>query len=167
MEAARLLVSRGIALRVVVIGGTTGASDPSNKAFLQSLHNLIGTAGLEQRFHWTGTLSDHDVSQAISACDLMVQPYTEGSSTRHGSLTACLDHGCATITSTPVSESWLDPGVPTVPPLDFLALAESIASLTANTSERAAAAAAARASAAHRSWERIADLHASLYAGAA
>ena len=167
VEAARLLKSRGTDLRIVIIGGTPGASDRSNAAFLQSLQSAIRTAGLEDRVHWTGALSDREVSQALSACDLMVQPYTEGASTRHGSLMACLDHGCATITSTPLSEGWLDPGVPTVPPLDFLALASSLACLAASPEKRAAAAAAARSSAADRSWERIADQHAALYAAAA
>lgn len=166
VEAARLLKTRGTNLRIVIIGGTVGASDHSNAAFLQSLRNAIRTAGLENRVHWTGALSDREASRSISACDLMVQPYTEGASTRHGSLMACLDHGCATITSTPLSDGWLDPGVPTVPPLDFMALAARIACLAASPEKRAVAAAAARVSAADRSWERIADLHAALYAAA-
>lgn len=166
VEAARLLKSRGTDLRIVIIGGTPGTSDRSNAAFLQSLQNAIRTAGLEDRVHWTGALSDREVSRALSTCDLMVQPYTEGASTRHGSLMACLDHGCATITSTPLSDDWLAPGVPTVPPLDFLALASRIACLAASPEKRAAAAAAARTSAADRSWERIANQHAALYAAA-
>ena len=167
VEATRLL-KKGTDLRIVIIGGTPGASDRSNAAFLQSLQGAIRSAGLEDRVHWTGALSDQEVSRALSACDLMVQPYTEGASTRHGSLMACLDHGCATITSTPLSEQLAGPGgTDRAAPGTSWPWQSRIACLAASPEKRAAAAAAARTSAADRSWERIADQHAALYAAAA
>jgi glycosyltransferase involved in cell wall biosynthesis len=55
---------------------------------------LLGRcARLEGRLQAIGALSDHDVSAHISACDLMLQPYPDGISTRRTSAMAGLAHG--------------------------------------------------------------------------
>jgi glycosyltransferase involved in cell wall biosynthesis len=48
----------------------------------------------------TGVLSAHDTSIRISACDLMIQPYPDGISTRRTSAMAALSHGRALLTTT-------------------------------------------------------------------
>jgi glycosyltransferase involved in cell wall biosynthesis len=47
----------------------------------------------------TGYLSLSDISLHISACDVMVQPFPDGVTTRRGSVMAALSHGRATITT--------------------------------------------------------------------
>jgi hypothetical protein len=48
---------------------------------------------LRNRIYPTGSLSSAEVSAHISACDVMVQPYPDGVSSRRGSLMAPLSHG--------------------------------------------------------------------------
>jgi hypothetical protein len=48
---------------------------------------------LQDRIHATGSLSAGEVSSHISACDMMIQPYPDGVSSRRGSLMAALSHG--------------------------------------------------------------------------
>lgn len=163
VEALRLLRHRGVNAHLLIIGGDPGTSDRSNLAFLTSIHNLIRTADLESRVTWTGPLPPETVSHALSACDLMALPYTEGASTRHGSLIACLEHGCVTITTIPQDAAMLEPGVPIVPRRSFEALADTIESLIHSPDRQATARTAALASVAERSWDVIADRHLELY----
>ena len=51
------------------------------------------------RIHATGTLGSRELSLCLQACDLMVQPYSEGVSTRRTTVMAALAHGVATITT--------------------------------------------------------------------
>jgi Glycosyl transferases group 1 len=51
------------------------------------------------RIHSTGSLSSREVSLQISACDLMLQPYPDGASTRRGGLMAALSHGKPIVTT--------------------------------------------------------------------
>jgi glycosyltransferase involved in cell wall biosynthesis len=55
---------------------------------------------LSQRIHAPGQLDSADVSRHLSACDLLIQPYPDGVSTRRTSMMAGLAHGLAIITTT-------------------------------------------------------------------
>jgi len=48
---------------------------------------------LADRIHATGALGAEDLSRHLSACDVMVQPYSDGITSRRGTLMACLAHG--------------------------------------------------------------------------
>ncbi len=90
------------AAHLVFIGGQTGSSDSgSNRAFLEQLHDQINSLGLEGRVHWSGFLSDRDVSIYLNAADLMVMPYRDGVSLRRGTLMAALAHGRPLVTTAP------------------------------------------------------------------
>lgn len=52
-----------------------------------------------ERIAATGVLGAAEASCAISACDLMMQPYPDGATTRRGSLIAALAHGRAIVTT--------------------------------------------------------------------
>ena len=54
---------------------------------------------LNGRLTATGTLPPADVSRHLQACDLMIQTYPDGVSSRRTSLMAALAHGVATVTS--------------------------------------------------------------------
>lgn len=163
VEALRLLHQRGLPARLVVIGGTPGTSDPANRAFRAGILNLIRTAGLEAHVTWTGALPPDAISRALTGCDMLVLPFVEGANARHGSLIACLEHGCVTVTTMPQDESLLAPGVPVVPRLSFAALADRIADLVQSPGLRRTARQAALASSCHRSWDTIAARHLQLY----
>lgn len=65
---------------------------------------------LAARVHATGSISAADVSRHISACDLMLQPYPDGVSSRRTSIMAALSHARAVATTTgPLTEPlWSD-----------------------------------------------------------
>lgn len=54
---------------------------------------------LAARIHASGALTDRDASTHISSCDLMLQPYPDGISTRRGSAMVGLAHGRAIVTT--------------------------------------------------------------------
>jgi hypothetical protein len=54
---------------------------------------------LRGRIHSTDSLSGADVSSHVSACDVMLQPYPDGASSRRGGLMAALSHGKPIVTT--------------------------------------------------------------------
>jgi glycosyltransferase involved in cell wall biosynthesis len=60
---------------------------------------IAAQPGLASFIHATGALSPGDLSTQLSACDLMVQPYPDGISTRRTSAMACLSHALPVVTT--------------------------------------------------------------------
>jgi glycosyltransferase involved in cell wall biosynthesis len=54
---------------------------------------------LAQRIHASGQLTPSEVSMHISACDVLLQPYPDGITTRRTSAMAALAHGRAVVTN--------------------------------------------------------------------
>lgn len=119
---------------LVFIGGQTGSSDPhNNQAFGVQLQQMGEALSINGRIHFTGFLSDQQVSTYLRAVDMMVMPYRDGVSLRRGTLMAALAHGCPLITTHPAMPTpelvhgqnvWL------VPPGDVVALAQAIQIVT-------------------------------------
>ena len=86
---------------VVFIGGQTGSSDQTNKAFVSKVRELIEKENLTDRVHWTGFMADNRVSTFLEAADLVVMPYRDGVSLRRGTLMATLAQGCTLVTTSP------------------------------------------------------------------
>jgi glycosyltransferase involved in cell wall biosynthesis len=97
------------------------------------------------RIHHTGPLSPVDVAAAIRACDIMVQPYPDGITTRRTSVMAALANGIATVsTAGALTEAvWRASGAVALAP-DTLATAAKVISLLERSHERAALADAGR-----------------------
>ncbi len=95
------LVQSGFPARLLMIGDRVGASDPTNHAYLQEVETLAQTLGVADHIQWTGFLPDAEVSLALTACDVMLLPFTDGASLRRGSLMAALAQGCPIVTTTP------------------------------------------------------------------
>jgi glycosyltransferase involved in cell wall biosynthesis len=96
------LARLGEQTHLVFIGGRTGDSDPhNNQAFYNHLDGLIGELDLNGRVHWTGFVSDEEVSAYLQAADLMVMPYRDGVSLRRGTFMAALAHGRPLLTTPP------------------------------------------------------------------
>ena len=91
------------------------------------------------RVQATGTLPAEELSRAVSTCDLMVQPYADGASTRRTSLMTALAHGRAVITNSGIATEplWAETrAVALVPAGDLDRMRVMIAQLLANTARR-------------------------------
>jgi glycosyltransferase involved in cell wall biosynthesis len=70
---------------------------------------LNGNPSLKYRVVATGVLGNDEVSVAISSCDVIVQPYSEGVSSRRTSMMAALQHARAVVTTAgPFTEPFWD-----------------------------------------------------------
>lgn len=116
VRALASLRKAGRPARLVMVGGATGATDPGNAPFRDSLRALIARLGLEQAVLWTGVCPEEEAAGHLKACDLVVLPYRDGASFRRSSLIAALALGCAVVTTVPLdpAEVSLGPGRPTV-----------------------------------------------------
>jgi glycosyltransferase involved in cell wall biosynthesis len=151
---------------LLFIGGQTGASDPTNVAYLAGIQALIAKLGVEERVRWTGYLSDEQVSASFWAADLCILPFRDGVSFLHGTFHAALAHGVPILTTEPrVSLPELLPGknVFLVPQEDAHALADAIRHLAARPELRKALGAGASALAEQFRWDRIAAATLNLY----
>ena len=88
-------------LKLVMIGGRTGASDPTNIAYSQSIDALISELNLENQVIWTGYIDDHEVSAYLQSADSVTLPFRDGASFRRGSLMAAIEQACPIITTQP------------------------------------------------------------------
>ncbi|MFN2227838.1 MAG: glycosyltransferase family 4 protein, partial [Anaerolineae bacterium] len=57
----------GLNPRLLMIGGQTGASDPTNVAYLALMRQLMARLGVEERVAWTGYVEAEEVSAAFQA----------------------------------------------------------------------------------------------------
>jgi len=101
IEALRLVLDRGIPVHLMMIGGTVGASDPTNRAYLDRVRERIEALGVRDQVFWTGYMPNEDVSAAFVSSDACVLPYRDGASFRRGSLMAALAHGLAVVSTRP------------------------------------------------------------------
>jgi glycosyltransferase involved in cell wall biosynthesis len=101
---------------------------------------------LGSRLHATGTLSRADASAALRACDLVVQPYPDGVTTRRTSVMAALANGVAVVTTDGklTEPVWRDAGVKLAPASDPAALAATTVAVLADADGRTALAANGR-----------------------
>ncbi|MFC2015303.1 glycosyltransferase family 4 protein [Chloroflexota bacterium] len=176
LHALELLASgshNSAGVRLLFIGGQTGASDPTNVAYLAKIQSLIVDLGLEDRVLWTGYVPADQVTASFKSSDLCVLPYRDGVSFLHGTFHAALAHGLPILTSEPrVSLPELVDGtnVALVPAEQPRALAEAITALAANVELRLTLATGAQALSKLFTWDRIAaatlDLYRSLGAAA-
>lgn len=159
LTALATLVERRAKVRLVLIGGETGASDPTDVAFAAQIERLIARYGLEPRLTRTGFIPAPEVSAHLLACDAVVLPYRDGVSLRRGSLMAALAHGCAIISTqpaTPIPELRDGENIRLVPPESPPALVLAISQLLAAPELCARLGQAARETSALFRWESIA-----------
>ena len=84
------LLSGARGLSLLLLGAN---SNELRRHLLQRNHHLEGS------IHASGRLARQDLSSALSACDVMVQPYPDGVSTRRSSTSALMAHGRAVVTT--------------------------------------------------------------------
>ena len=149
----------GLKLRLVLIGGETGDSDRSNLAFHKALEAQLDRLGLEADLHRTGFVAAAEVAAWLWASDLAVLPFRDGASFRRGSLMAAIQHGCATVTTTPrvtVPEFEHGHNLWLVPPDDEHALSRALSSLAASPASRGKLRLGATKLSARFDWDSIA-----------
>ncbi|MCA0452805.1 MAG: glycosyltransferase family 4 protein [Chloroflexi bacterium] len=96
------LSRQNIPVRLVMIGGGLGSSDPTNASYLNNLKTQIQQLGIEILIHWTGYLENEaEVGAYLAASDVIALPFTDGASYRRGSLMAAIQYGCPIITTRP------------------------------------------------------------------
>jgi len=159
--------------KLLMIGGQTGASDPTNAAYLARVKKEIRDLKLEDRVMWTDYTPPEIVTANFFAADICVLPYRDGASYRRGTLMAALAHGCAIVTTkVPSPKSQVQSQLPKLhdgencllaPPDDPRALANAIQRAVASPELRGRIGAGARAVAQHFSWDKIARQHLELY----
>jgi glycosyltransferase involved in cell wall biosynthesis len=144
---------------LLLIGGQTGASDPSNVAYLAHIQALITDLGLENRTHWTGYVASEQVSASFLASDLCVLPFRDGVSFLHGTLHAALVHGMPVVTTQPripLPELRQGQNICLVPPEQPRALADAILHLAASPDLRRTLGKGAKTLSHQFRWDRIA-----------
>lgn len=97
----KTLVDQGFDAHMLMIGGSVGASDPTNRAYLQKVEDALARVGVADRVHWTGHMAAAEVSAAFLASDICLLPYQDGVSYRRGSFMAALAHGMPIVTTRP------------------------------------------------------------------
>ena len=136
IQALASLHSNDIPARLLLIGELTGSTDNTNTNYYSEVNNLAHDLGVAKHIVKTGYLDPLSTSAALSSCDLMVLPFIDGASFRHGSLLACLTHGCPTITTNPKSENERlqhETNIMLVPPEDPPSIVEAVRRLHENT----------------------------------
>jgi len=129
VEALRLLIAEGLDVDLMMVGGSVGASDITNRAYLERIKREIEELDLHNHVFWTGYMPDEEVSAALNSADIAVLPFRDGASFRRGSLMATLNHGLAVISTTPqvaIPELVHGENIWLVPPGDPRALADAI-----------------------------------------
>lgn len=157
--AAAKALAAGVPVRLLMIGGRAGDSDPTNLQYGKTVDGLIAHLGLEGRVHWTGFVDDAAVSGHLYACDLVALPYRDGVSYRRGTFMAAIAHGCAVVTTMPdidIPELVNGENVRLVLRRDADALAEAIVELADRPAARERLGRGARALAELFTWDKLA-----------
>jgi glycosyltransferase involved in cell wall biosynthesis len=166
LRGVAIAVQQGVDVQLLMIGGRTGSSDPTNAAYADQIDALIARLNLQSRVQWTGFADDWQVSGHLLACDVVVLPYNDGVSLRRGSFMAALAHGCAIITTRPAVElPEVQDGVNVrlIPPETPEVLAAAIRELSMDSALRQRLGANAKELSAAFTWDRIAAQTADFY----
>jgi len=182
IAALDALHQAGRDVHLLMIGGAVGASDPTNRAYLERVRSSIVKRELQDRVAWTGYLPPEEVSASLLAADICVLPYRDGASFRRGSFLAALTHGLPVVSTEPEmalpelvhgQNVWLVParrrcGEATrrdrpMSATDPKALAEALALLADDGELRQRLGAGARDLARQFGWQRIATRTMELY----
>lgn len=159
LDAVAHLLREQVSAQLLLIGGRTGSSDATNRAYAAEIDARIAALGLDARVHRTGFAAPADVSAALLACDACALPYRDGVSLRRGTLHAALVHGRAIVTTqpqTPSAHLQDEQNMLLVPPDDVPALAAALLRVQRDSELRARLGVQAGQLAQEFTWKRIA-----------
>jgi len=155
-------------VKLLMIGGRVGSSDPTNIAYLEEMEALIDELNLAEHVSWTGYVGGQEVSANFWASDICVLPYRDGVSFRRGTLMAALVHGLPIVSTYPrveVAEIIENENMGLVPSDDAEALANKIAEVASQPQLRRRLACGAAELSRLFSWEGIAENTMRVYEG--
>ena len=184
MQTVWDLLNQNRKVKLLMIGGQVGDSDPTNAAYLIRIKKLIEDLRLTDHVLWTGFTSDTDVSAHLLASDIAVLPYRDGASYRRGSFLAALTHGLPIVSTkgpgavalTSLPNMAADSNLPgltdgdnvlLVPPGDAVATARAIIRLMSNPALRQRLSTRSRMLGQAFGWSNIARCTAEVYQAAA
>ena len=160
LDALAQLRSTGMAARLLMIGGRTGDSDPTNAAYAHHVDAEIERLGLTDQVLWTGYVEGDEVSAFLSCLDVCALPFEDGASFRRSSFLTAIAHGCPIVTTRgfrPPPELVHRQNVFFVPPGDVRMLAAALRTVAAEDRLRARLGSGAAMLHTMFAWERIAD----------
>jgi glycosyltransferase involved in cell wall biosynthesis len=166
VKALHWLVEAGYPVKLLMVGGETGSSDPTNLECARKIKALIEDLGLEERVKWTGYTSPEEVSANLMASDICVLPYRDGVSLRRGSLHAALIHGLPVISTyprVPIKELEDGENIKLIPPDSPESIAQAVIELSNRPELRQRLGDGARKLSALFGWEGIAEETLKLY----
>ena len=103
-------VARARPARLMLVGGSAGASDVTDQATARAVEPWLARLG--ERVVRSGFLSAEAVSAYLLAGDVALLPYVDGASPRRGSLLACAEHGLPIVSTLPASAAVADAVLP-------------------------------------------------------
>ncbi len=159
LQGVRIARNNKLPIKLLMIGGRTGTSDPVNIVYAQEVDQMVDDLNLHEHIRWTGFVDDQAVSGHLTACDMVALPFRDGVSFRRGSLMAALAHGCPIITTHPqmdVPELISDEQVRMIPAESPTALSIAVEDLAYNPDLREELGRRARDLAQQFAWETIA-----------
>ncbi len=166
LQAVRIARNNDLPVKLLMIGGRTGTSDPANIIYAQEVDQMVVELGLLDHIHWTGFVDSAAVSGHLMAADMIALPYRDGASFRRGSLLAALAHGCTIITTYPemdMPDLCGDEHARLIPPDSPTTLALAIEDLADNPKLRQEMGANAFRLAQQFTWDRIAQRSAAYF----
>jgi glycosyltransferase involved in cell wall biosynthesis len=166
MQALTALLGEGLPVKLLLIGGRTGSSDPTNAEYAAQVEQLSASLGVADRVIATGYLEPPGVSRALWCCDVMVLPYADGASLRRGSLLAAIAHGRAIVTTEPrcpIEGLQHEASVLYAPPHDSQALAAAVARALQDAALHTRLQTGVTAAAKLYTWDRIAAQTANVF----
>ncbi|MBN1680440.1 MAG: glycosyltransferase family 4 protein [Anaerolineae bacterium] len=166
LRAVRTNRDNHLPVKLLMIGGRTGTSDPANIVYAREVDEMIEELDLNDHIRWTGFVDETAVSGHLMAADMIALPYRDGVSFRRGSLMAALAHGCVIITTYPevdMPDLRSDHHVRLIPPDSPTALALAIEDLADNPGLCTAMGQNAKKLAQEFTWDKIAERTAAYY----
>jgi glycosyltransferase involved in cell wall biosynthesis len=152
------------AARLLLLGGATGASDPTDRATARTFLRHLGP--LAERVLRPGYLPPGALSAYLLAADVALLPYADGASLRRGSLLACAAHGLPIVTTAgPGLTRELAQAVLACPAGDAAAMAAAVTQAARDVALRERLRDAAARLAEATGWAAIADRHVAIYRG--
>jgi glycosyltransferase involved in cell wall biosynthesis len=156
LDAVNIVAASRPNVRLILVGGEVGASDPTDRRTAEQLRARLGTDIIE-----TGWLPNDQLSAHLLAADIAVLPYADGASARRGSLLACAEHGLPIVSTLPAAPEVAEAVLAV--PADPHALAKAVLHLVEAPSEIAHLRTQSRALAASTAWPHIAAAHVAIY----
>lgn len=172
LDALQLIHAGGDrGVHLVIVGGEPSATDRQTEGG-PALAELVAHRELQGLVHRVGHVAPATAALLLAGSDLVVLPFRDGASWRHGSLLAALAQGRPALVTPPRSGYTGDGALPSMidgenvvmaPAGDSHALATSIMRVAGDPLLRLELSAGAARLARHFSWEYVAARHVQLY----